>query len=103
MKSQLQNKVKALRVLRSRLLQIEQDRQQQEASAARRDQVGGGGRSEKIRTYNFPQNRVTDHRIGFTTHRLAEMLNGDLAEMSAALTTHFRAEMLKDTEPVVES
>ncbi|HBL09104.1 MAG TPA: peptide chain release factor 1, partial [Acidimicrobiaceae bacterium] len=63
-KSQLQNKTKALRVLRSRLFQIEQDRQQFEASAARRGQIGGGGRSEKIRTYNFKENRVTDHRIG---------------------------------------
>ena len=74
-----------------------------EIAQDRRSQVGTGERSEKIRTYNFPQNRVTDHRIGFTTHRLTEMLNGDLAEMSEALTTHFRAEMLKDTEPVVES
>ena len=102
-KSQIKNRAKAMKVLRSRLYEIELQRQHDEIAQDRRNQVGTGERSEKIRTYNFPQNRVTDHRIGFTTYRLAEMLNGDLAEMSAALTTHFRAEMLKDTEPVVES
>ena len=77
-KSQLQNKEKALRVLRSRLLRAEQERAESEASAARRSQVGGGGRSEKIRTYNFKENRVTDHRIGFTLYRLTDVLAGDL-------------------------
>ena len=102
-KSQIKNRAKAMKVLRSRLYEIELQRQHDEIAQDRRNQVGTGERSEKIRTYNFPQNRVTDHRIGFTTHRLAEMLNGDLAEISEALTTHFRAEMLKDPEAVVES
>ena len=93
-KSQLQNKVKALRVLRSRLLQIEQDRQQSEASAARRGQVGGGGRSEKIRTYNFKENRVTDHRIGLTLHRLDRILAGDLDEVTDGLMADERTRHL---------
>ena len=93
-KSQLQNKAKALRVLRSRLLQIEQDRQQSEASAARRDQVGGGGRSEKIRTYNFKENRVTDHRIGLTLHRLDRILAGDLDEVTDGLMADERTRHL---------
>jgi peptide chain release factor 1 len=95
-KSQLQNKVKALRVLRSRLLQIEQDRQQQEASAARRDQVGGGGRSEKIRTYNFKENRITDHRIGLTLYRLDRVLAGDLDEVTDGLLADERTRQLAD-------
>ena len=73
-KSQLQNKDKAMRVLRARLLQAEQDKQHEEVSAARREQVKGGGRSEKIRTYNFKENRVTDHRIGLTVHALDRVL-----------------------------
>ena len=93
-KSQLQNKAKALRILRSRLLQIEQDRQQSEASAARRDQVGGGGRSEKIRTYNFKENRVTDHRIGLTLHRLDRILAGDLDEVTDGLMADERTRHL---------
>ncbi len=102
-KSQIKNRAKAMKVLRSRLYEIELQRQHDEIAQDRRSQVGTGERSEKIRTYNFPQNRVTDHRISFTTHRLAEMLNGDLAEISDALTTYYRAEMLKNTEPVVGS
>ena len=102
-KSQIKNRAKAMKVLRSRLYEMELQRQHDEIAQNRRSQVGTGERSEKIRTYNFPQNRVTDHRIGFTTHRLTEMLNGDLAEMSKALTTHFRAEMLNDAEPVAGS
>jgi peptide chain release factor 1 len=97
-KSQIKNKAKAMKVLRSRLYEIELQRQHDAIAEDRKNQVGTGERSEKIRTYNFPQNRVTDHRIGFTTHRLPEMLNGDLAEMSATLTTHFRAELLKEAE-----
>jgi|TARA_B110000116_G_scaffold96513_1_gene84188 peptide chain release factor 1 len=93
-KSQLQNKAKALRVLRSRLLQIEQDRQQSEASEARRGQIGGGGRSEKIRTYNFKENRVTDHRIGLTLHRLDRILAGDLDEVVDGLLADERARHL---------
>jgi peptide chain release factor 1 len=84
-KSQLQNKAKALRVLKSRLHQLEQDRQQAELSSARRDQVGGGGRSEKIRTYNFKENRVTDHRIGLTLYKLDKVLAGELDDVSDAL------------------
>ena len=99
-KSQIKNKAKAMKVLRSRLYEMELQRQHDEIAQDRKSQVGTGERSEKIRTYNFPQNRVTDHRIGFTTHRLAEMLNGDLAEMSETLTTHYRAEALKDAEAV---
>ncbi|MDG2907129.1 MAG: peptide chain release factor 1 [Acidimicrobiales bacterium] len=95
-KSQLQNKVKALRVLRSRLLQIEQDRQREEASVARRDQVGRGGRSEKIRTYNFKENRVTDHRIGLTLYRLDRVLAGDLDEVTDGLLADERTRQLAD-------
>ncbi len=84
-KSQLQNKAKALRVLRSRLLQAEQDRQRAEASEARKSQTGGGGRSEKIRTYNFKENRVSDHRINLTIHKLDKVLAGDLGDVSDAL------------------
>ena len=99
-KSQIKNKAKAMKVLRARLYEMELQRQHDEIASSRKSQVGTGERSEKIRTYNFPQNRVTDHRIGFTTHRLTEMLNGDLIEISEALATHFRAEQLKDVEAV---
>ena len=99
-KSQIKNKAKAMKVLRARLYELEMQRQHDEIAQDRKSQVGTGERSEKIRTYNFPQNRVTDHRIGFTSHRLTEMLNGDLSEMSETLTSHFRAETLKDTEAV---
>ena len=97
-KSQIKNKAKAMKVLRSRLYEIERQRQQDEIAQDRRSQVGSGGRSEKIRTYNFPQNRVTDHRIGATFHRLTAMLDGDLDELIGALVTHYQAEHLKDTE-----
>jgi peptide chain release factor 1 len=93
-KSQLQNKEKAMRILRARLLQAEQDRQHAEVSAARRDQVKGGGRSEKIRTYNFKDNRVTDHRIGLTVHSLDRVLDGDLDEVVEALARDERARQL---------
>ena len=93
-KSQLQNKDKALRILRSRLLQIEQERQHAELSAARREQVKGGGRSEKIRTYNFKENRVTDHRIGLTVHALDRVLGGELDEIVDALAADERARQL---------
>ena len=93
-KSQLQNKTKALRVLRSRLLQIEQERQMSEASEARRGQIGGGGRSEKIRTYNFKENRVTDHRIGLTLHKLDRILAGDLDEVIDGLLADERTRQL---------
>jgi peptide chain release factor 1 len=93
-KSQLQNKDKAMRILRARLMQLEQDRQHAELSAVRRDQVKGGGRSEKIRTYNFKENRVTDHRIGLTVHALDRVLAGDLDEIVDALAADERAHQL---------
>jgi peptide chain release factor 1 len=86
-KSQLQNKEKALRVLRSRLLQAEQEKAAQERADVRSAQIGTGDRSEKIRTYNFPQSRITDHRIGFTTHALSDVMGGDLGEVLDALVT----------------
>ena len=94
---ELQNKTKALRVLRARLVQIEQERQQSEAASARRDQVGGGGRSEKIRTYNFKENRVTDHRVGLTLHRLDSILAGDLAEVVETLLIAERDRQLAES------
>jgi peptide chain release factor 1 len=84
-KSQIQNRAKAMQVLRSRLLKLEQDRQAAELSDARKGQVGGGGRAEKIRTYNFKENRVTDHRIGLTLYKLDKVLAGELDELIDAL------------------
>jgi peptide chain release factor 1 len=94
-KSQIKNKEKAMRVLRSRLLEVERQRQQDAISAERRSQVGSGDRSEKIRTYNFKENRITDHRIGFTSHQLDLIMEGDLGELIEALVTHYQAEKLK--------
>jgi peptide chain release factor 1 len=93
-KSQIQNRAKALQVLRARLLKAEQDRQTAELSAARRSQVGGGGRSEKIRTYNYKENRVTDHRIGLTLYKLDRVLMGELEEIADALMADERARQL---------
>jgi peptide chain release factor 1 len=93
-KSQLQNKDKALRILRSRLMQIEQERQHAEVASARREQVKGGGRSEKIRTYNFKENRVTDHRIGLTLYALDRVLAGDLDNVVDALAADERQRQL---------
>ncbi len=84
-KSQLQNKMKALRVLRARLYEFEREKQQAELAASRRSQIGSGERAEKIRTYNFPENRVTDHRIKLTLHRLDQVLDGELGELTEAL------------------
>ncbi len=84
-KSQLKNKAKAMKVLRSRLLDLMMSEQEAERSAERRDQIGSGDRSAKIRTYNFPQNRLTDHRIGLTLYRLGDIMDGDLTEVIAAL------------------
>jgi peptide chain release factor 1 len=84
-KSQYQNKDKAMRILRARLYELRKEEQQRELAEARRDMVQTGSRAQKIRTYNYQQNRVTDHRIGFTTHRLTEILNGDLDELTEAL------------------
>jgi peptide chain release factor 1 len=93
-KSQIQNRAKAMQVLRSRLLKLEQDRQAAELSDARKGQVGGGGRSEKIRTYNFKENRLTDHRIGLTLYRLDKVLAGELDEVVDALVAAEQAERL---------
>ncbi len=95
-KSQLQNREKALRILRARLLRLEQERQQREQAEERRAQVGTGDRSERIRTYNFPQGRVSDHRIGLTLYRLEEVLDGDLDEIIEALAAADRAERLAE-------
>jgi peptide chain release factor 1 len=94
-KSQHKNKAKALKVLRARLLQIEQEKQRLEQEASRRSQVGSGDRSERIRTYNFPQSRVTDHRINLTLYRLESVLEGDMDELCDALIAHYQAEALK--------
>lgn len=94
-KSQIQNRAKAMQVLRARLLRAEQDRQADEKSQQRRSQVGGGGRSEKVRTYNFKENRVTDHRVGLTLHRLDRVLMGDLDEVSDALVLDERSRQLR--------
>jgi peptide chain release factor 1 len=94
-KSQHKNKAKALKILRARLMDRARHEQQTEISEKRRIQVGTGERSERIRTYNFPQGRVTDHRIGLTLYRLGEVLEGELDEAIDALTTHYQAEALK--------
>jgi peptide chain release factor 1 len=94
-KSQIKNRAKAMRVLRSRLYDIELEKQQAALGAERRGQIKTGDRSEKIRTYNFPQNRVTDHRIGLTLHQLAEVMDGKLAPLVDGLVTHYEAERLK--------
>ena len=93
-KSQLQNKEQALRILRARLFDIAQAEQDKETAAQRRSMVGTGDRSQKIRTYNYPQNRVTDVRIGLTSHRLAAILEGDLDEFTEALAAEARRKQL---------
>jgi peptide chain release factor 1 len=99
-KSQLQNKTKAFNILRARLYDLEQQRIQAERGAARRSQVGSGDRSEKIRTYNFPQNRVTDHRIGYTSHRLDGILYGEIDEFIDALTATDQEKQLQQLATV---
>src|SRR5579871_5480640 len=94
-KSQIKNRAKAMRVLRARLYEMEQTKQHEAIAAERRGQIKTGDRSEKIRTYNFPQNRVTDHRIGLTLHQLTDVMDGKLAPFVEALVTHFEAERLK--------
>src|SRR5882724_9625845 len=96
-KSQIKNRSKAERVLRSRLYEMELEKQQQAIGAERRSQVGSGDRSEKIRTYNFPQNRVTDHRIGLTLHQLDQVMDGRLDQIIEALTQHFQTKKMKGT------
>jgi peptide chain release factor 1 len=95
-KSQIKNRQKAMKVLRARLYEIEMRKQQDAIAKERRGQVGTGERSEKIRTYNFPQNRITDHRINFTTHQLTTVLEGDLGELVDAVVGYYQAERLKD-------
>ena len=95
-KSQVKNRAKAMKVLRSRLYEMELQKQQDAIAKDRRSQVGTGERSEKIRTYNFKENRVTDHRVGFTMHQLDAALDGDLDELIDAAVTHFTSEKLKD-------
>jgi peptide chain release factor 1 len=94
-KSQIKNREKAMRVLRSRLYEVEMERQQAALAKERKQQVGSGDRSEKIRTYNFPQNRVTDHRIGLTLHQLDIVMDGKLQPIIDALVAHYQAEKLK--------
>jgi peptide chain release factor 1 len=94
-KSQIKNREKGMRVLRSRLYEVEMDRQNAELAKERKQQVGTGDRSEKIRTYNFPQNRMTDHRIGLTLHQLDLVMEGRLQSIVDALITHYQAEQLK--------
>jgi len=95
-KSQIKNRAKAMRVLRARLYEMEQEKQHAQIAAERRGQIKTGDRSEKIRTYNFPQNRVTDHRINFTLHQLDQVVDGKLGPLVDALVTHFEAERLRD-------
>jgi peptide chain release factor 1 len=94
-KSQIKNRDKAMRVLRSRLYEMEMQKQQEALAKERKAMVGSGDRSEKIRTYNFPQNRVTDHRIGLTIHQLEQVMDGKLQPIVEALVTHYQAEKLK--------
>ncbi len=100
-RSQIKNKAKAMRVLKSRLLQMKQEEADAELSAERRKMVGSGDRSEKIRTYNFPQNRITDHRISLTVHKLPAVLQGDLDPVIEPLARHFQAERLQEAAGVV--
>ena len=98
-KSQIKNRAKALKVLRSRLYEIEMRKQQEAIAKDRKSQVGTGERSEKIRTYNFRESRVTDHRMNFTTHQLPSVLEGDLDELIEAVTSYYQAEQLKAAAP----
>jgi peptide chain release factor 1 len=95
-KSQIKNREKAMRVLRSRLLEMEQEKQHQAIASERRSMVGSGDRSEKIRTYNFKDNRVTDHRIGYTSHQLNLFMEGEIGELIDALVAYYQAEKLKE-------
>jgi peptide chain release factor 1 len=95
-KSQIKNRQKAFKVLRARLYEIEMRKQQDAIAKDRKSQVGTGERSEKIRTYNFPQSRITDHRINFTTHQLTGVLDGNLDELLDAVSSFYTAERLKE-------
>ena len=94
-KSQIKNREKAMRVLRARLYEVEMEKQHEALAKERKQQVGSGDRSEKIRTYNFPQNRLTDHRIGLTIHQLSEIMLGKLQPIVDTLTAHYQAEQMK--------
>src|SRR6266513_1473286 len=100
-KSQIKNREKGMRVLRSRLYEMEMEKQQQALAKERKAMVGSGDRSEKIRTYNFPQNRVTDHRIGLTLHQLTEVMDGKLQAILDGLITHYQAEKMKQETTTV--
>ena len=100
-KSQIKNREKAMRVLRSRLYEVEMQKQQEALAKERKQMVGTGDRSEKIRTYNFPQNRLTDHRIGFTVHQLEQVMDGKIQPLIDALITHYQAEKLKQETAAV--
>ncbi len=95
-RSQIKNRARAMRILRSRLYDLEMQKQRQEITETRRAQIGTGDRSEKIRTYNFPQNRITDHRIGLTLYRLNDILDGQLNEIIEAIIAHYQTEKLKE-------
>jgi len=99
-KSQIKNRAKAMKVLRARLYEIEMQKQQDAIAKERRGQVGSGDRSEKIRTYNFPQSRITDHRINFTTHQLHDVLDGDIIELLDQVSAFYNAEKLKQATQV---
>src|SRR4030095_12795371 len=99
-KSQIKNRAKAMKVLRARLYEIEMQKQQDAIAKDRRGQVGSGDRSEKIRTYNFPQSRITDHRINFTTHQLHSVLAGDMSELLEQVTSFYNAQKLKEVTTV---
>src|SRR3989338_1991154 len=96
-RSQIKNRAKGLKILKSRLLEAKQREQEAQERAERKSQIGSGDRSEKIRTYNFPQSRVTDHRIGLTLHQLDQILDGNLDEIIMALRTHYQTEAIKET------
>jgi len=96
----VKNRAKAMKVLRARLYEVEMQKQQDALAKDRRSQVGTGERSEKIRTYNVPQSRITDHRINFTTHRLHDVLEGDIAELLEQVAAHYNAEKLKQASQV---
>jgi peptide chain release factor 1 len=102
-RSQIQNRERAMRILRARLLERQLEQQQAEALAVRRSQIGSGDRAEKIRTYNFPQNRITDHRIKHTSHALEAVLNGDLTEFSEALQVEDRRRRLAELSEAAAS
>jgi peptide chain release factor 1 len=97
-RSQLQNRLRAMTVLRARLLKQREDEQMEKMSAERKAQVGKGGRGEKIRTYNYKENRITDHRIGFTLYQLQDVLAGNLEPVIDALTTQYQLEQLAGSE-----